>query len=121
MSMSSKEFVEYMNANVPMNRKIYLRNEFMCRYDSVIVSFWNLDISEVSRSNGATCENNRFTYTVDGFDISNVTIQTNRVKMKMLVCAYGKEYILRGKTGNPKDIADYILMHFAKIIGKAPI
>lgn len=122
--MSAKQFVEYMKANAPANRGLYIMNDFMCRYNSIVVSFWNMPKDDVVANrqsmNAAVSENNRFSYIVEGFDVNNTTIEASRVKLTMNVCAYGKEYRLRGKTGSPKDIADYLLGHFAKIMQVEP-
>lgn len=120
-SMDSQQFTEALKKKAKIGDRVLIlspHNRYNGSYDSVIGTFYNLPQSEAS---GARAMNNRFMFTVDGFSRElGVPPPTGKVKYSTNIRFYqaGPKGNVRGKTGTPEQIVDYVANHlerFSKI------
>ena len=118
----SEEFIKMVESNLSLQgRRITFDNESRLvgnRYDSVFVNFINLPTGKGGAGGGAEAENNRMSFTIEGFgkDTPHSPPPTGKVKIEMRVSALPREYKLRGKTGTPAQVAKYLADFLNKVV-----
>jgi hypothetical protein len=118
-SGGSEEFIKMVGSNLNLDgRQISFDNVNRfggVRYNTVYVNFINLPRRLVG---GAESENNRMSFTVEGFgeETPHNPPPTGKVKIEHRISALPREYRLRGRSGTPAQIAKYLADFLNKVV-----
>jgi hypothetical protein len=116
----SEEFIKAVESHLDLKgRRIRFDNESRLagnRYDSVYVNFINLPMGK--GGDGAEAENNRMSFTIEGFgkETPHSPPPTGKIKIEQRVSALPREYKLRGRAGTPAQVAKYLADFLNKVV-----
>jgi hypothetical protein len=122
-SGGSEEFIKDVESHLDLQgRQISFNNLNSLagkRYDTVYVNFINLPKGVGGSGGGAEAENNRMSFTIEGFgqETPHSPPPTGKVKIEARVRAlFPAQYKLRGKTGTPAQVAKYLADFLNKVV-----
>jgi len=128
--MSSHVAVEILNAAQFIAHLIHLTNHNgrTVKYkkspgsEVIYVSFYNLPPEVGNAGGGAEAENNRATFSIDGWDAKDLDAPapTGKVKVETRVSVFSRKLKLRAKTGSPEAICKYLADFINKLAKEVP-
>lgn len=105
--MNAEAFREYLKIHIPGVWRFIMP----CNLSNwMIIDFYN--IAPETSHNGAHAENNRFSFTVKGFQN---TYNSDNVKIEQGICTAGRNFKMRAKTNTPAKIAEYLVTYIEMI------
>ena len=115
--MTQAEFAEAVKKIDVKDRTINVPKGSLGHSSDLYINFYNVPSSQ---ARGATGENNRQSFTVEGWDkkTPDAPAPTGKVKIEGRVSALGREYNIRAKTGTPEAILSYLEKHLKKIVSE---
>ena len=118
-ALNTTEFANLLKQKLnPQGRRVTIQIKGpMGGLDTVWVTLINLP--EEVKAPGAEAENNRMSFSVDGFAPDGGPPPTLKVKVEMRVSALSGQK-LRSKSGPPEVIANYLAQYINNIISTVP-
>ena len=120
-ALTAAEFVELLEKKIdPKDRVLKIQGDESgsMRSGQVIVSFYNVPKS----ARGTDADNNRFAWTIQGFDRQSTDVKAIKVKIEERInsapFSERTNWKLRGKTGTPQQVGEYLAKHIHKLVAE---